>query len=78
MKVYIKIEKSIIDFGDIGIEKQKFHQYKKPISKKYIDINKIVVCNKVSFSKKGFKYFISYNKGKRIRPLCVFLPKMIA
>ena len=29
------MEKRIKKFGDIGIEKQKFHKYKKPISKKY-------------------------------------------
>ena len=28
-------------------------QHKRPISKKYIDINKIVVSNKVSFDKKN-------------------------
>ena len=31
---------------------------------KNIDINKIVVCNKASFSKKGFKYFIGYKDAK--------------
>ena len=49
-KVYIKLE----------IVKYKFLQHKSPASKKYIDINKIVLPNKVSFSKKGFKYFIGY------------------
>ena len=44
---------------------------------KNIDINKIVVSNKVSFGKKGFKYFIGY-KDAKIRPLCIFLPKMSA
>ena len=30
------MEKTVIKFGDIGIKKQKFHQYGKPISiKKY-------------------------------------------
>ena len=29
----------------------------------------------VSFGKKGFKYFIGY-KDAKIRPLCIFLPKM--
>ena len=48
----------IINFGDTEIKKQKFHQCKKSI--KNIDINKIVVSNKVSFGKKGFKYFIDY------------------
>ena len=54
MKVYIKMEKTIIKFGDVAIQKQKFHQHKRPVSMKNIDINKIVV-SKVSFGKKGFK-----------------------
>ena len=58
----------------IEIEKQKFHQHKNNFSMKNIDINKIVVSNKVSFGKKGFKYFISY-KDANIRPLCTFFPK---
>ena len=32
LKVYIKIEKTSIKFGDIENEKQKFHQHKRPIS----------------------------------------------
>ena len=75
LKAYIKIEKTIIKFGDTKIKKQKFHQDKTPISIKNIDINKIVVSNKVSFGKKDFKYFIGY-KDAKIRPLCIFLPKM--
>ena len=49
------MEKTIIKFGDIEIEKQKFYQHKRPISIKVIDINKRVVSNKASFDKKGFK-----------------------
>ena len=45
---------------------------------KNIDIIKIVVSNKASFGKKGFKYFIGYKDAKKIRPLCVFLPKVSA
>ena len=47
----IKMEKTILKFGDTEIEKQKFHQHKRPISIKNIDINKIVVSNQVSFGK---------------------------
>ena len=43
------MKRSIIKFGDIEIKKQKFHQHKRPISIKNIDINKIVVSNKASF-----------------------------
>ena len=46
---------------------------------KNTDINKIVVSNKVYFGKKRFKCFIDYkNDDKKIRPLCIFLPKMRA
>ena len=36
----------------------------------------MVVSNKVSFGRKGFKYFIGYKDAKKCRPLCLFLPKM--
>ena len=72
------MEKTLIKSGDIEIEKQKFHQHKIPISIKNIDVNKIVVSNKVSFDKKGFKYFTDYSDVKKISPLCIFLPKMSA
>ena len=77
MKVYIKMGKEIVKFGDTEFEKYRFYQHKSPISINNIDIN-IVVSNKVSFGKKGFKHFIRYRDGKTIRPLCISLPKMSA
>ena len=46
------MENTVIKFDAIEIEKQKFHQDKIPISIKNIDINKIVVSDKVSLGKK--------------------------
>ena len=46
------MEKTIIKFGDIETEKQKWHQYKRSIPTKILHINKIVVSNKVSLVKK--------------------------
>ena len=43
-------------------------------NKKYI--NNIVVSNNICFSKNSFKYFIGYKDTKKIRPLCIFLPKL--
>ena len=74
-KAYIKIDKKIIKFSDTQIEKHKFHQYKSPILINNIDINKIVVSNKVSF---GFKYFIGYKDHKKVTPLCILLPELSA
>ena len=48
------------------MQKQKFHQHKRPISIKNVDIEKIVVSNKVRFGKKGFKYFIGYKDAKKL------------
>ena len=48
------------------IEKHKFHQHKNSISIYGVDINKILVSNKVSFGKKGYKYFTGYTHGKKV------------
>ena len=78
MKVYIKMEKSIWKFDRTYIRKQKFNQNKRPISIKNIDLNKIVVSNKVYFGKKVFKYLIGYKDGNNNWPWCIFLSKMSA
>ena len=70
------MDKNIIKFDDTDIEKYKFHQYKRPILIDNIDVNKIVVSNKISFGKNDSKYFICYKDAKKVRPLC--LPKMSA
>ena len=57
------MNKKIIKFDDTEIEKHKFHQHKSPISINNIDNNKIVVSNKVSFSKRVYTYFIGYKNG---------------
>ena len=44
----------------------------------YINVNKIIVPNKVAFGKKDFRYFISYKNGRKVRLLCIILPKMSA
>ena len=43
------MERTIIKFGNI--ENEKFHQYRRPILIKNIDVSKIVVSNKASFGK---------------------------
>ena len=62
------MEKTIIKFDDVEIQKQKFHQHKGPI-------DKIVVSYQVSFGKKGFKYFIGYKDVKKIELYVYFSQK---
>ena len=52
------MEKIVIKFDDIEIEKRKFHQHKRPISINKIDINKTVVYNKSLSVKKFLNIFL--------------------
>ena len=68
----------VINFDDIEIQKQKFHQHKQPISIKNIDINKIVLSNKASSGEKGFNILLATKMLKKLYLLCIFLLKMSA
>ena len=72
------MDKKNITFDDTEIEKYKFHKHKSPISLDNININKIVVANQDSFEEKVLKYLIGYEDINKIKPLCIFLPKMHA
>ena len=50
------MDKEIISFGDIEIEKRKFHYCEDPGDINNIDIAKLMICDNVFFGKKGFKY----------------------
>ena len=52
--------KKIIKFRDTEIKKQKIHQHKSPMSIIHVHFNEVLVSNKVSFGKKGFRYFLGY------------------
>ena len=41
-----------------------------------MDINKIVVSNKLPFGKQDYRYFIDCKDDKKNRFLCMFFPKV--
>ena len=49
------MSKEIITFGDIEIEKRKLHCYKNPIFLKDVDIDNMLISDKVSSSEKNYK-----------------------
>ena len=68
--------KEILTFGDIEIEKNKFYCYKSPIFLKDVDIEKVLVSNKISSGEKNYKYFIGYlYNDQNVKPLPIMLPK---
>ena len=69
MKLHIKMDKKTIKKSDdIEIRKENFHQHKSPILINNIDINKILVSNKISFSKKDLHAYFFW-KWARIERL---------
>ena len=61
------MDKKIIKFEETEIQEYEFHQYKGPILINNIDINKIVVSNKIPFEKQNSKCFSGYKENKEIR-----------
>ena len=67
-----------INFDDKKINKSNFYKNKKLFDLNDIDVNKILVSKKESYgTKNSLEYFIGYNDGDVIRPLCIKLPQMI-
>ena len=55
---HIKIEKENLTFSDIEIEKINFTAIRLLFFKKDVDIEKVLVSNKISSGKNSYKYFI--------------------
>ena len=67
-----------INFDDKKINKSNFYKNKKLLNLNGIDVNKILVSKNKSYgTKHSLKYFIRYNDGDVIRPVCIILPQMI-
>ena len=70
------MEKTVIKYGDIENQKQKFPQNEEPISIKITDINKIVVSNKVSLLKKDLNLLLARKILKKLDLYVYISPKM--
>ena len=64
-------------FNDVQMIKKYFYDATKAIPLNLVDINNIVVSNKVNNNNDKSKYFIGYlNDIDKINPLCIILPQM--
>ena len=71
--------KEIVAFGNIQIEKHKFHRYKNSTFLKDVDNDNILISNKISSGEKHYRYFIGYmNDDFKIKSLHIMLPKTSA
>ena len=69
------MEKTVIKFGDIEIQKEKFHQNEGPILIKNVETDNIVVSNKVPFDKKNLNILLVTKMLKKLKPYVYFFQK---
>ena len=65
-----------LKFNNIGVNKKEFHKSKKPIDLMSVNLDQIVLSDKFNHNNTGFKYFIGYQEGEIVKPLCIILPQM--
>ena len=65
-----------LKFNNIRVNKKELHKSKKPIDLMSVNVDQIVVSDKFNHNEDGFKYFIGYQKGEIVKPLCIVLPQM--
>ena len=65
-----------LKFNNIKVNKKEFHNSKQAIDLYSVSVDQIVVSDKFKHSEEGYKYFIGYQEGEIVRPLCIILPQM--
>ena len=68
--------KKTLKFNNIRLNKKEFHKPKEPIDLMSVSVDQIVMSDKFKHNNEGFKYFIGYQEGEIVKPLCIILPQM--
>ena len=70
------MNKKTLKFNNIKLNRKEFHKSREPIDLVSVDLDQIVVSDRFKHNDEGFKYFIGYQKGEIMKPLCIILPQM--
>ena len=70
------MNKKTLKFNNIKLNKKEFHKSKELIDLFSVDLDQIVESEKFKHNDKAFKYFIGYQKGEIIKPLCIIWPQI--
>ena len=65
-----------LKFENIKLGKRKFHNCKQPIDLDLVNIDQLVISDKVKHGDNGFKHFIGYKEDEIVKPLCIILAQM--
>ena len=65
-----------LSFNNIRVNKKRFHMSKKSIDLMSVNVDRIVISDKLKLNNAVYKYFIGYQRGEIVKPLCIILPQM--
>ena len=73
--------KKTLKLNNIRVNKKIFHMSKEPIDLMSVNIDQIVVSDKFhnnnnNNNNNGSRYFIGYQEGENVKPLCIILLQM--
>ena len=70
--------KKTLKFNNIRVNQKTFHMSKEPIDLMSVNIDQIVVSDKFNHdnNNNGSRYFIGYQEGEIVKPLCIILPQI--
>ena len=68
--------KKTLKFNNVRVNKKKFPMSKEPIDLTSVNVDQIVVSHKFNHYNYGYKFFIGYQAGEIVQPLCIILPQM--
>ena len=71
--------KKTLKFNIIRVNKKEFHMSQELIDLMSLNIDQIVIFDKFNHNNNnnnGSRYFIGYQKGEIVKPLCIILPQM--
>ena len=71
-----RLSENTLKFDNIIVNKKEFYKSKQPINLDLVNQDQIVISDKFKHSDDGFKYFIGYEKGRIVKPLCIILPQI--
>ena len=64
-----------LKFDNIRLKKKEFHKSKEPIDLMSVNVDQIVVSEKIKHSEECCKYFIGYQENEIVKP-CIILAQM--
>ena len=65
-----------LKFDNIRVNKKEFHKSKQSVDLMSVNVDQIVVSDKLKHSDEEYKYFIGYQQDEIFKPLCIILPQM--